>query len=282
VNVDVGPLRLLGYDRPTEPLRAGGPIPLTLFWQRRQPGDAPFLLSLQLRQGDQAWQRQQPHPISEMYLPALWQTGEIVREQWQALLPAQAPNGRYDLVLSVIGDGNAPLAEVPLGQVEVTARDHRYDLPAPQLPIQPALGSLSCGQAQGPGATLGQSARLLGYDLEPQPATPGGVVTVTLYWQALAEMDTAYTVFVHLVDAGGQIRAQRDRPPLDGAAPTTGWVPGEVLRDEYQITLSADTPPGRYTLRVGLYDPLTWQRLPLTAGNGGPDYAELGPVEVSP
>jgi hypothetical protein len=55
-----------------------------------------------------------------------------------------------------------------------------------------------------------------------------------------------------------------------------------VLRDEYQITLSADTPPGRYTLRVGLYDPLTWQRLPLTAGNGGPDYAELGPVEVSP
>ncbi len=264
---DIGPLRLLGYDRPAGPLRAGEAIPLTLFWQRRRSGEASFRLSLQLRQGDRIWRRETQHPISEPYPPAAWQKGEIVREQWQALLPARAPSGRYELFLRVTREDSSLLSEVSLGQVDVIARPHRYELPTPQFPTE---------------VVFGQSARLLGYDIEPQQAAPGDVLTVTLYWQALAEMDTAYKVFVHVVDANGQIRGQRDQQPLNGEAPTTTWVPGEVLRDRYTVALSPEAPPGRYVLRVGLYDPVTWKRLPLTEGRGGADYAELGAVEVRP
>lgn len=261
MEVDAGPLRLLGYDRPTGPFRAGAAIPLTLLWQRHQAGDAPFLLSLRLRQNGQTWQRQRPHPISEAYPPAQWQVGELVREPWQALLPAQIASGRYELSLLINGPDGQLLAEVPLGPVDVIARARDFQLPSPQFPLE---------------VTFGDSARLLGYDI-PRVARPGETIPVTLYWQALAEMDTAYKVFVHVIDDEGRIRTQQDRPPLNDEAPTTSWVPSEVLRDSYQIPLPIDLPPGHYTLRVGLYDQITGQRLPVTEGNAGPDYVDLTP-----
>lgn len=265
LDVEIGPLRLLGYDHPEGPFQAGKAVPLTLFWQRRKPGDAPFQAALLLRQGDQTWRREQPHPISETYPPALWQGGEVVREQWSALLPTRAPTGRYELVLLITQANGLPLATVSLGQVDVVARAHRYELPSPEFPVE---------------AVLGDSARLLGYDIKPRQAAPGDVLSVTLYWQAMAEMDKAYKVFVHVVDANGRIRGQRDQEPLQGYAATTTWVPGEVLEDVYEIALAPDAPPGQYMLRVGLYDPITWQRLPVTEGRGGRDYIELGPIEV--
>ncbi|NOZ30106.1 MAG: phospholipid carrier-dependent glycosyltransferase [Chloroflexi bacterium] len=264
-SVDVGPLRLLGYDRPTGPVQAGNTIPLTLFWQRLRRGDASFQVSLRLRQGDQIWQRRQPHLISEMYPPASWEKGEVVREQWQALLPARVPSGRYELLLQIGQEDGSLLNEVSLGEVDVIARPHRYELPTPPFSTE---------------AVLGQAVRLLGYDIQPRQATPGDVLSITLYWQALAEMDRPYKVFVHLVDENGQIRGQRDSEPLNGEAPTTTWVPGEVLQDDYKVILSSEAPPGRYSLRVGLYDPVTWQRLPVTGEHGRGDYIELGSIEV--
>ncbi|MCD6291455.1 MAG: glycosyltransferase family 39 protein [Anaerolineae bacterium] len=266
-SIDVGPLHLLGYTLPDASLKAGEAVPLTLFWQRWRAGDAPFRLSLQLRQGDQIWQRDERHPLSEAYPPAMWQKNEIVREQWHALLPARAPSGRYELLLRVTREDGSLLTTVSLGQVDVTARPHPYELPTPEFPTQ---------------ALFGGKARLLGYDLAPRQVAPGDVLSITLYWQGMAEMNRAYKVFIHLVDANGQIRGQKDQEPLNGQAPTTGWIPGEVLYDHYQVPLSPQAPPGRYTLRVGLYDPVTWQRLPLTEGHGGADYAELGSVEVKP
>jgi hypothetical protein len=222
---------------------------------------------LRLRQGNQVWQRQRLRPISEAYPPTLWQVGELVREQWQALLPTQVPSGRYDLSLLVANSDGKPAAEVPLGLIDVVTRTHAFRPPTPQSSLE---------------ITFGDSVRLLGYDI-PRTARPGETILVTLYWQALAEMDTTYKVFVHLIDEDGQIRAQEDHPPLNGEAPTTSWVPGEVLQDPYRILLPPDLLPGYYSLRVGLYNPATGQRLPVTVGNAGPDYADLTPcLRVTP
>ena len=67
-------------------------------------------------------------------------------------------------------------------------------------------------------------------------------------------MDTSYTGFVHLLDAGGQIVAQDDHGPLQNQYPTTQWVGGEVVEDRYVLRLPPDLPPGEYTLEIGLYD----------------------------
>jgi len=271
-HLDVGPLRLLGYAQPAAEAQAGGALPIALLWQRRQAGPAPFTLALELRQGAQTWRRQAARPLSPAYPPDQWQPGEVVRERWSALLPSQAPAGRYELAL-IIGQGaGGPEIVAPLGPITIVTRPHRSDLPQPQFPLDVTLSN----------AAHQPVARLLGYDRQPEPAAPGETLNLTLYWQALAEMDTAYKVFVHLIDENGQIRAQEDHPPLNGEAPTTGWVPGEVLRDPYQISLPSDLLPGLYSLRTGLYDPVTGQRLAAAEGHGAADSVELFQIEMTP
>ncbi len=67
-------------------------------------------------------------------------------------------------------------------------------------------------------------------------------------------MSKSYTVFTHLLDADSRIWAQQDGIPVSGARPTTGWVPGEVIRDEVQLAVDPQAPPGDYVIEVGLYD----------------------------
>ena len=101
--------------------------------------------------------------------------------------------------------------------------------------------------------TFGKVIRLAGYDLAESGITPGGTVTVTLAWQALAEMETSYRVFVHVLNASGQVLAQSDGEPAAWTRPTTGWAVGEVVVDERVIALPGDVAPGDYEIRVGLY-----------------------------
>jgi len=53
----------------------------------------------------------------------------------------------------------------------------------------------------------------------------------------------------------GRIVAQSDGLPADWTRPTTGWLPGEFIRDAHSLTLPAELPPGSYTLVTGLYLP---------------------------
>ncbi len=117
-----------------------------------------------------------------------------------------------------------------------------------------------------------------GYALTPT-ATPGGQVLLTLLWQSLQPVTTDYQVFVHLLDAQGNKLLQRDGQPVVWLRPTSTWQPGEIIADRYGLLLPATMPAGRYTLAVGLYDPVTGQRLAVSAGPAS--YAiELGPVQV--
>ncbi|MCB8929437.1 MAG: hypothetical protein H6652_27850, partial [Ardenticatenaceae bacterium] len=86
-----------------------------------------------------------------------------------------------------------------------------------------------------------------------------------LLWRAESEMPTSYRVFIHLVNADGQIVAQADGEPANWSRPTTGWVPGEYILDAHTLSLPPDLPPNA-SLRIGLYDPATGQRLQTEGG----------------
>jgi hypothetical protein len=130
-------------------------------------------------------------------------------------------------------------------------------------------------------AILGQRIGFLGYDLHHAPFKLGGQVYLTLYWQALDKIDDDYTVFTHLLDSEGRLRAQKDNPPLHGLLPTSAWEAEEILQDRYIIPLDSDLPPGEYQLEIGMYQLETGQRLEVREGpNKGGDRILLGPVEV--
>jgi hypothetical protein len=83
-------------------------------------------------------------------------------------------------------------------------------------------------------------------------------------------MDVSYVAFVHLLDRSGQVVGQVDRVPGDGAFPTTGWLPGEVITDSYQLPLTGAAANSATTIEIGLYDPATGKRLALLDQAGSP------------
>ena len=62
-----------------------------------------------------------------------------------------------------------------------------------------------------------------------------------------------YVVFVHLMLPPDAVWAQHDRQPQDGAAHST-WQVGQVVQDDYTLTVPEDAPPGIYDIAVGIYD----------------------------
>ena len=62
-----------------------------------------------------------------------------------------------------------------------------------------------------------------------------------------------------------------------GAAPTTTWLPGEILTDPYTLQLPPNLPPGVYRFIAGMYNATTGQRLPVSTGG---DFVELPGITV--
>ncbi len=145
--------------------------------------------------------------------------------------------------------------------------------------VESGLGTVFGDPAAPPPVTEANGwIRLNGYAITPT-ATRDGQILLTLLWESLQPVATDYQVFVHLLDAAGNKLAQRDGQPVQWMRPTSTWQPGEEIVDRYGLPLPQDLAQGRYTLAVGLYDPVTGQRLPVSAGPAS--FAiELGPVEV--
>ena len=61
------------------------------------------------------------------------------------------------------------------------------------------------------------------------------------------------------------------------------WLPGEIISDTHALALPATLLPGRYTLRLGLYDPASGERLPISSERPITDRAlQLATFEVAP
>jgi hypothetical protein len=101
---------------------------------------------------------------------------------------------------------------------------------------------------------------MIGYEIKPNPASPGQEFVVNIYWQASRAMTEAYTGFVHLVGPDGRLVTQDDHELGRGFYRTIFWQPGEVIRERYVLT-APKSPGGDYVLWAGTYDFPSLQRL---------------------
>ena len=95
-------------------------------------------------------------------------------------------------------------------------------------------------------------------------ATNNHWINVHLRWIALKKATQEYTVFIHILREDGTVAAQHDGLPAAGYAAETTWQLGNKVDDRHQIELLYLMPPGEYQVEVGLYDPVTGVRLPLS------------------
>lgn len=273
-----GGLRLFGVDLPALGDVAGAEYPLAAWLQADRSNPEATILRAELVDAFGRTLATADAPVAGPDTPLT--AGDLRRVPLNLHLPADA--GRYGLRLRALdadGDtlwlrrGLLPVRAAALGPVDVSAP--RRDTTVPPM-------------AYRADATVGDSARLLGYDLPMTDTTAGADLPVTLYWRAETRTPTAYRVTVQLVPGGadgaaaGAPVAQHDGIPADGQRPTTSWVPGEVLTDPHTLALPADLAPGDYLLIAALYDPAdpTAPRPAVDQGGRGRDYAVLQPIRV--
>jgi hypothetical protein len=132
------------------------------------------------------------------------------------------------------------------------------------------------------GALLGEEVLLVGHDLPVGVQQPGGIVPLTLFWQAAGMVGQDYNVFVHLLGADGRIVAQNDGAPAGGSQPTGGWQAGDQIIDRRGVLLPDALPAGKYDLRLGMYAPAAGERLPIRDASGEflGDSLHLGTIVV--
>lgn len=209
-----------------------------LMWHADKPFSAPRTVALKARAADGTEISLADIPIGpETDPPAQWRRGERMGQTVSLRIPADMPPGEYALRAESSG------AVAELGGVTVRAQAHTFSLPAGVTPATAQFGAdISLA-----GYTIGQKENAL---------------NLTLFWKTARLLDDDLKIFVHVTDAAGNIIAQRDGIPADGARPTLTWVAGEIIADNYQIPLEAQN----YSVWVGLYNPLSGERL---AVNGG-------------
>ncbi|MBN1995501.1 MAG: glycosyltransferase family 39 protein [Anaerolineae bacterium] len=253
-------LTLLGTDvEPPLILTPQTPQPLTLYWQAGENITADYGLLFRLvdAAGNEvaSWSGR---PARGLYPTSRWQPGELVRDPWllnlaEAQQTRPVSPGYYHLQLVLFAEPSGPATgEVLLGRVEVLDRRRLYTLPPVEHPLE---------------VRLGEAIFLLGYDLTQVPLTGGARSTLTLYWQAVQPVSLDYTVFAQMLDPTGQVVGQHDGLPAAGTLPTTAWEVGEIIPDRHQFDFAL-TQSGLYRLIVGMYNPQTGKRLPVTDPQG--------------
>ncbi len=115
------------------------------------------------------------------------------------------------------------------------------------------------------GARLGNEIELLGYDM----ARTSQSINLNVYWRSRAATREDYTVFVQLIGAAEPV-AQIDVQPGRGSYPTSRWRPGEIVLDNYRLTIPNQLPRGEYELIIGMYNLATGARVRVFDANGAP------------
>jgi hypothetical protein len=282
-------ITLAGYDYSVTRVGQGKGFALRLLWQATaRPVDNYTLLVEQFDNTGTLLRANQFEPMSGHAPTASWQPNQFIRDQVDLVVPAGAPPGEEALRLRLSWlrpDGSRlnlrrfgiPLDDgLTLPPLRVTEKEERsYTLPEMEFWLD---------------ANFEETALLAGYSMSSPPQfsqadCAAGTCTLQFefLWQGLREIEQPYQIFVHVVNANGEIIAQADAAPGQrGKQPTTGWLPGEVVTHPVELPLPASIAPGEYQIVTGMYLPPAGPRLQRVDETGQPvgDTAEVITISV--
>ncbi|MBI5302821.1 MAG: hypothetical protein HY868_11850 [Chloroflexi bacterium] len=244
-------IRLLGANMPAR-VNAGEALPVTLFWRAERDVFEDYTVFAQLLDADGNVLAQRDSIPQDGFLPTmLWMPGRVIDDSRLLKIPRDATPGVYRFIAGMYRFET--LERLPAGSEE------RVDLGEVIVPV-----NASSKPRVALNATLGNTIRLEGFDAEPR-VRAGKSFALTLHWQAIAPPQKDVHVFVHVLDAQGNLVAQQDNTPRQNRYPTRIWDAGERVPDSYAFTLNT---PGAYRIVAGMYDPPTGERLPAFDAQG--------------
>jgi hypothetical protein len=269
-------MKLIGVNIGTDLVHPGEQVPVTAYWQALKPMETNYSVFVHLIGRDYTPVGQMnSYPGLGLRPTASLQPGQIVVDTYPVRVEggSQAPTrlrvniGLFDFEepgrpgIPPISATGPPPASPTVGQLKLVP--HTWP-PTEEPPL----------------AQFADNIRLVDYTLE-SCGPDSSLCQVILKWSAQAQPAADYTVFIHLWRKG-QFVTGFDAPPLGNDYPTSMWAAGEVIIDPHPLDL---TPllPGDYQLKIGLYNPATGDRLPVSASDSPvPDHAlPLGTITVN-
>jgi hypothetical protein len=271
-------LTLQGVALSPGPMEAGwGIVATDLTWVVSDPPSEPYQIGLRMRDGaGWVWAQHDSPPLAGLVPFSEWPVGEPQVDRHGLLVPAGTPPGEYQVTLRVYRSEDTAVlpvtfeggsgGEVTLGTVRVV----RPESPPPveALDIEQPL---EVDLYRRPGHGADPELRFLGFSLSGGPVLqPGETIEVELFWQALAAPGEDWMPRLQLVDADGNVVAEKTEKPVMGGYPTAWWHAGELVRDPHVLPIPARVPPGSYRLTVSL----------IRAADGLPAVTEDGDTAV--
>ncbi len=260
-------IKMLGYDLPRTTFAPGEPVTLTTYTESLAPPYFTLGWRVQLvgRDGEIVSQVS-GDPFADKYPLQRWPPAAATRDVWTLPLKPDIAPGVYELRMGLYRrtDGHETsswYADQATGAIISNKKPVWGAAPIAQIKVplpQPSADELNA--ATPVNAHVGNNFALSRYTLSADPTTRR--IHLTLYWQDLAKTKNDYTVFVHVLDAGGKVVAQKDAQPLDGAYPTSIWDAQEIVKEAYDLTIPGDAR-GPFSIEIGMYAQPSLQRLPV-------------------
>lgn len=259
---------LLGYRIEPERIGVYENVEVTLVWRALQPTSNNYTVGVHLLDGANVSHDQVARfPGGGNFATSLWQPGDVFRDVYQVGLGPDSRDslpslgrikvamycyqGQEDRHLGVTdAQGNSLGDAVYLGRIKLAAGSPEQQPDAPVL------------------FDFGDQIVLEQFTLAPQTFPLGAEMVLDFQWRSVGAPASDYTLFVHLVDSQGNTAAASDQPLTGNYYPSGLWEPGERITHVHRLPLPAVLSGGLYTLRIGLYDAATGQRLPVTDAGG--------------
>ena len=178
---------------------------------------------------------------SDVEVRYVFPEGEAYAQTWAKRVMEGLKDGRNVITTNFDKDTFAALPPPePLGDAFLFSQEPRTQLPEGMIELD---------------MELGETLDVLGYQIERQESPLSEETVLTLAWQPLGELDSAVSLFAHVVGPDSQLAGQDDVPARAQAA--------GVTLTQLRLTPFVGTQPGQYAVLIGAYD-----REPLPAADG--------------
>ncbi|MDM8526975.1 hypothetical protein QUF58_02080 [Anaerolineales bacterium HSG24] len=270
-------MRLIGYTLLMNTIRPAEKLHLTLYWQLLKPTAQNYSQFIHLlgRQRDKVAQRD-TYPGSGHWPTSYLKPGDILADEYEIIIPPHTETTHAPTRLTII---------VGIYDYHEAGRPGKPVVNSDGQPIEPIIATLKLIPWQWPTApsthepiNFLNQVTLQAYQLDMANQT------LTLVWQVQQPIANDYTIFIQAwpqqpdgsVDpTNSTMLAGFDGPPVNGDYPTSLWSTDEVIVDQHGLDLDS-LGTKQFTLLVGLYNPVTGERLPAFDSQGMLNHYAVG------
>lgn len=84
--------------------------------------------------------------------------------------------------------------------------------------------------------------------------------------------------FLHIASPGNRIHGDHD--PVGGEFPTNFWLAGDIVKDEYKVTIDRYSSAGVYAINMGFYRGSNRMKVSPRPAHDGQNRVTIGRIKV--